>query len=204
MVNVLVIAATQTELAGFFPLGFKHDGVNLVSAVLGVGKGASIKLSQMLSRFKFDFVLLVGSCGSDDFVSGTLVSPRRLLNSEGTAVINLEETDSRFHPIEDSGITLLPWSMSVEVANFMTKVAWPPNFSRSYGVVCDMESYSTGDVCKQQKVEFGILKIVVDGLGTEIKSINEYLSFELALYKERGSILKEITRDTVLHVCCNA
>ena len=204
MVNVLVIAATQTELAAFFPLGFKCDGVNLVSAVLGVGRGASIKLSQMLSRFKFDFVLLVGSCGSDDFVSGTLVSPKCLLNSEGTTVINLGEMDSRFHPIEDSGITLLPWSMSVEVANFMTKVAWPPNFPRSYGGVYDMESYSIGDVCKQQKVEFGILKIVVDGLGTEIKSINEYLSFELALYKERGSILKEIIRDTVLHVCCNA
>ena len=204
MVNVLVIAATQTELAAFFPLGFKHGGVNLVSAVLGVGKGASIRLSQMLSRFKVDYVLLVGSCGSDDFVSGTLVSPKRLLNAEGTTVINLEEMDSRFHTIEDSGITLLQRSMSVEVANFMPKGAWPSNFPRSYGVVYDMESYSIGDVCKQQKVEFGILKIVVDGLDTEMKSINEYLSFELALYKEQGSILKEITRDTVLHVCCNA
>lgn len=203
MVNVLVIAATQTELAAFFPLGFEQDGVNLVSAVLGVGRSASIKLRQMLSRFKFDFVLLVGSCGSDDFVPGTLVAPKRVLNSEGTSVINLDEMDSRFHTIEDSGITLLPQSMSVEVDDFVANAAWPSNFPRSCGVVYDMESYSIGDVCKQKKVEFGILKVVVDGLGTETKSINEYLSLEHALYKGKRSILKAITRDAVLYVCCN-
>ena len=93
MVNVLIVAATEPELKAFLPLELEHDKVSLVSAVLGVGKVASVKLCHLLSRYQFDFVFLVGSCGSKDFSSGTVVSPSCLFDSEATSKLDIERKD---------------------------------------------------------------------------------------------------------------
>lgn len=200
MVSVLVIAATETELNAFYPSEFMCGCVNLRSAVLGVGNVASLKLHQLLLRYKFDFVLLVGSCGSNELTSGTIVAPSCILDSGGCTRIDLECKDCRFSSIEKQYVSLFPQSTLIEVSQFTPEFSCPATCNVEGKLVYDMETYSIADVCKSQGVSFAVLKIVVDGCENEISSISEYLQFEKALYNEKTTALKTILRDSVMSV----
>lgn len=200
MVNVLIVAATETELKAFLPLEFERDKVSLVSAVLGVGKVASMNLRHLLLRYQFDLVLLVGSCGSRDFSSGTVVSPSCLFNQEGTSKLDIGRSDSPFISARNRNDSLFPNVISVEVSQFSPKFSCPQNIQDLGGIVYDMETYSVAEVCFMNKIAFDVLKIVVDGRENEIGSLNEYLRFEAVLYNDNSSLLRAMIQERVLSI----
>ena len=200
MVNVLIVAATEPELKAFLPLELEHDKVSLVSAVLGVGKVASVKLCHLLSRYQFDFVFLVGSCGSKDFSSGTVVSPSCLFDSEATSKLDIERKDlpgMSARKMNDSSFSNV---ISVEVPKFSPQFSRPQNMQTLGGVVYDMEAYSVAEVCFKNNVPFDVLKIVVDGRENEVRSLSEYLQFEAVLYKNNSSHLRAMIQERVMSI----
>ena len=200
MVNVLIVAATETELKAFLPLEFEHDKVSLVSAVLGVGKVASMKLRHLLSRYQFDLVLLVGSCGSKDFSSGTVVSPSCLFDLEAISKLNIERKDLPYMSAGNMNDSSFSNVISVEVPQFSPKFSRPQNIRALGGIVYDMEAYSVAEVCFKNNVPFDVLKIVVDGRENEIRTLSEYLQFEAILYKNNFSHLRAMTRERVMSI----
>lgn len=200
MINVLIVAATETELKAFLPPEFEHDKVGFVSAVLGVGKLASIKLRHLLSRFKFDLVLLVGSCGSKDFSTGMVVSPSCLFDSGATSKLYIGRNDSSFKMTRNMNEASPPNVISVEVSQFSPKFSRPQNIQALGGIVYDMETYSVAEECFKNDVAFDVLKIVVDGRGNEIGSVSEYLQFEAILYEDNSSLLRAMIRERIMSI----
>lgn len=148
--------ALPEESQGLIEKWAQAQGIPLVFTGMGMIQ-ASAKATEAIQKFQPQFILNLGTAGSQRFPTGTVVECTEFLRRDSTL------------PFLNKKITVAArTSLAAALCGSADHVGSTEDVKR-FGVV-DMEAYALATICKKHMVEFCAVKVVSDGSKLNVKS----------------------------------